>query len=295
MNRIFFILRSSFAHVIQNPLLNILSILSLALAYLIFNTSLLVYSNLQGAVKRWEKSFVIIAYVKKNVPEETTKKIFDSLKQNGKIKDIKFVSSDEALKNFREQLGNNSFLLDGLEDNPLPAYFIITPYMDNKGEVERIIEELRTTENIEEIQYEKDVVLKFIRALSTLKVLSGVLNLFVLITVVFIVSNTIRLSFFARKDEIEIMKLVGASDVFVGAPYVIESLWQNLVSIILSLIFLYFLYTMFLQPLSDSLSFLFGIKGFSFLQTRDIAFVIFLALFIGITGSFISLRRYMKV
>lgn len=294
MNRISFILRSSFDHIFQNPMLNILSILSLALAYLIFNTSMLVYFNLQGAVKRWEKSFVIIAYVKKNVPEESSKKIMKNLEQMNEIKNVRYVNSEEALHNFKEQLGNDSFLLDGLESNPLPAYFIITPAVDESSKIDRIIERLRSTEEIEETQYEKDVILRFINALSTLKLLSGVLNLFVLITVIFIVSNTIRLSFFARKDEIEIMKLVGASDVFVGAPYVIESVWQNLLSIIISLLLLYLLYMSFFQPLSDSLSFLFGVKGFSFLEKRDIILVIFLAIFIGIAGSFISLRRYMK-
>lgn len=295
MNRILFILRSSFDHILQNPMLNTLSILSLALAYLIFNTSMLIYFNLQGAVKRWEKSFVIVAYIKKDVSEESSRKIMENLNQMNEIKNVKYVSSEEAFKNFKEQLGNNSFLLDGLENNPLPAYFVITPQMGEKGKVEQIIEKLQTAEEIEEIQYEKDVILNFIRALSTLKLLSGVLNIFVLITVIFIISNTIRLSFFARKDEIEIMKLVGASDVFVGAPYVIESVWQNLVSIIISLFLLYFLHISFFQPLSDSLSFLFGVKGFSFLELRDIILVIILAILIGITGSFISLRRYMRV
>ncbi len=294
MNRILFILRSSFDHIIQNPMLNILSVLSLALAYLIFNTSMLVYFNLQDAVKRWEKSFVIIAYIKKNVPEESSKKIKESLEQMVEIKNVKYVNSGEALQNFKAQLGNDAFLLDGLENNPLPAYFIITPATDENKNIVKIIEKLRSIEEIEETQYEKEVILKFINALGTLKFLAGVLNLFVIITVIFIVSNTIRLSFFARKDEIEIMKLVGASDAFVGAPYVIESVWQNLVSIVISLFLLYLLYIYFFQPLSDSLSFLFGIKGFSFLNKEVIILIIFFAILIGIAGSFISLRRYMK-
>ncbi len=295
MNRILFILRSSFDHILQNPMLNILSILSLALAYLIFNTSMLIFFNLQDTVRRWEKSFVIIAYIKKNISNEASEKIREDLQKMEEIKNIKYVSDVEALQNFKEQLGNNSFLLDGLESNPLPAYFIITPSGGESSKIEKIVERLQKTEGIEEVQYEKEVILKFIRALSTLKLLSGVLNLFVIVTVIFIVSNTIRLSFFARKDEIEIMKLVGASDTFVGAPYVIESVWQNLISVILSLVLLYFLYTSFLQPLSDSLSFIFGVRGFSFLGKRDIIFVILIAVFIGTAGSFVSLRRYLRV
>lgn len=293
MNRIFFILRSSFDHIIHNPLLNVLSILSLSLAYLIFNTSLLVFMNLQSAVKRWEKSFVIIAYIKDGTDSEEIRNTMEMLKKNEMVKDIDYVSKDEALKKFREQLGNNSFFLEGLDVNPLPAYFVITPV--GGSAVEPLIEMLKKTDDIEEIQYEKEVILKFINALGTIRFLSGILNLFVLVSVIFIVSNTIRLSFFARRDEIEIMKLVGASDIFVGAPYVIESAWQNLVSMVISILSLYFLYEALLKPLSDSLSFLFGVRGFTFFDTKSILLSIAIALTIGIAGGFISIRRYLKI
>lgn len=295
MGRIKFILRSSFDHIIHNPVLNLLSILTLSLAYLIFNTSLLIYSNLEDAVKRWEKSFVIVAYINKNAKEEEIKKGMEEIRNLGVIRNIDYVSDEEALRRFREQLGSDAFLLEGIDSNPLPGYFVLTPAIAGEEEIEKLINALHKIEVIEDVQYEKGVILKFLKALSTLKLLSFVLNLFILITVIFIVSNTIRLSLFARKDEIEIMKLVGASDAFVGAPYVIESLWQNILSILISIGFLYLLYTSLFQPISDSLSFLFGIQGFTFLKNNVIILVILLALMLGFSGSFISLRRYLRV
>jgi len=256
---------------------------------------MLIYINLEGAVRRWEKSFVIIAYLKQGVSDERAQKTMEILRNIKEVKKIEYVNSEEAMRKFKQQLGDDAFLLEGIENNILPGYFVITPAIDDVKVVEPLIDSIRKVENIEDIQYEKDVVLRFVKALSTIKLLSWVLNIFVLVTVIFIISNTIRLSFFARKDEIEIMKLVGASDLFVGAPYVIESLWQNLLSILISLVLLFFLYSFLLQPLSDSLSFLFGISGFSFFDKGHIIMIVLMAIMVGFFGSFIAIRRYLHI
>ncbi|HEY4716659.1 MAG TPA: permease-like cell division protein FtsX [bacterium] len=296
MGRLQYILKGAMGHVRQSPVPVILSVITLSISFLILDSILLFFLNFKGVTKKWDKSFVIVAYLKSDATDEDGKKAFEIINSMESVQKTEFVNREDALKKFGQEFGENSYLLEGLEENPLPAYFIITPELDrdNMGKLDQMIENIKKIDAIDDIQYEKDVVLKFIRAISGINILFSTLGIFILIAVLFIVSNTIRLSLFSRKDEIEIMTLVGASDAFISAPYILEAVFQCFTGAVFSFIMLYLLYIYVFFPVTDSMLFIFGIHGFRFYNIEEILYITGICIAAGLAGSYMSLRRFLR-
>ncbi|MBP2027963.1 cell division transport system permease protein [Acetoanaerobium pronyense] len=210
------------------------------------------------------------------------------------VKDVVFESKEMAMEKFKERWGEEAHLLEGI-DNPLQNSFIIEVVSINRADA--VVNSIRGDSFIDNISYYKDVIDKMItisRVIST----AGLSIILLLSTIsLFIIANTIKIALYARKREINIMKYIGATNWFIRWPFVIEGLFLGLIGSLIAAGAVFSLYSFVYSRLANETYSLIGGYLLPIDTIFDSVFIIFVAMGIGIgiLGSLVSLRRYLKV
>jgi cell division transport system permease protein len=203
------------------------------------------------------------------------------------VAQIVFISRDEALADFRLQLGDDADLLDALETNPLPNSFWVTPQEQhkNKTSMAYLAGKIIQLEGVEDVRYGKDFLERFTAIIKGIYYVDIIVGLIVIISAIFIISNAVRLTVISRKRNIKILKLVGATNRFITMPFIIEGALQGGIAAFVSLVLVFGVTIAARQVVPD-------LQYFS-LQKATI--YMFVCVAIGSIGSFAALRRYLKV
>ncbi|MDD2573524.1 MAG: permease-like cell division protein FtsX, partial [Firmicutes bacterium] len=216
------------------------------------------------------------------------------------VTEIDFETKETALEKYREQLGNNDSLLEGLEgeNNPFPSSYIVK--VGNPNTIGSISNEIAAFEGVEEVQYGKDVVDRLLESTHLIRVVGTVLICILAFISVFIISNTIKLTVVARRKEISIMKYIGATDSFIRFPFIIEGLLLGVIGSGLASGLVAVIYDYFFTSMNNSFGGIFVmLSGYfaPFAETLYNTSLILLAvgIVIGVAGSTISLRRFLNV
>lgn len=219
------------------------------------------------------------------------------LKSSPLIKDVQYLSSQQALEKFQKNFPELQRIVENLETNPFPSSFEATFKEENISSEKTIafIREMRTMKGIEDVQFNKEWIDK-IQSLSKLTravglFLGGILSL----ASFFIISNVIKLNVFAREIEIEIMRLVGASNTFIRIPFLLEGMTLGIVGTLVSLLLLFLLINLFPIYLGASLGALNELVNFRYLSLSQALTLVAGGTFIGFSGSLSSLSRFLKI
>jgi cell division transport system permease protein len=202
------------------------------------------------------------------------------------VEQVVFVSKDEAMIEFQEELGEDSDILGALEANPLPASFRITlrEAYKEKEAIEGFAAGIAEMRGIEEVRYGKDFLEKFSSITRGFFYVDAFLGIVVILSSVFIISNAVRLSVVSRKRTIEILKLVGATNRFIAFPFVIEGALEGGIAAGISMALLSLVYVVGARFMPD-LSFFSLEKAFAY---------VLLCVMIGAVGSFGALMRFLR-
>ena len=205
-----------------------LTSLTLGFSLAIFSLFVFVISNLNGVMEGWGEKTQIVVYVKDNVSSAEAMK--DSIMKVAGVRGAEFVSKEKALSELKGALKGYEGILEGVDANPLPASFEIKVLEENNSPegIAKVVGELKARDWAEDVQYSREGVEKLASFIKFMKIAAIGVGVFLGAATLFIMSNTIRLAVYARRSEIEIMKLVGASDMYVRAPFVIEGAVQGL-------------------------------------------------------------------
>ena len=295
MNTLYF-LNHAIRSLRENFAINLVCIITIALAILIFSSFLLVYTNIQGVLDRWSEQIQVIAYLRDDLSKTDLNYIDQEISKHPEVEKIKYVSKDEALERFRESLKGQAGILDGLNTNPLPASIEISlkPEFRTPTSIEKFVDSLKAYAAVEDVQYGQEWVEKFSAFISGLKVLVLAVGGFLLIVSVFIISNTIKLTVFSRREELEILGLVGATDNYIRAPFLIEGAIYGALSSVIALGILFLFYLVLRNKFSVSISTLMGGFDFRFLSFAAVISVLIGGILIGILGSIISVAQFME-
>lgn len=251
----------------------------------------MVFHNLNIIFSQWKEDFQITVYLKGNPTQKELEIFRKKLKSYKEVKELRYVPKDEALRLFKESLEGQNGLLEGLGENPFPSSFelqLLNTYKNQK-DLKRVVGQLKSEEFISDIQYTQEWFEKFSAFLDLFKLVVLLIGTVLLLAVTFIISNTIKLTILARKDEVEIMRLIGATDSFIKAPFVIEGFLQGLIGSVISLLMLFLSYRII------SAKAFFTIPYLVFLPSNFIIAVIVGGTALGIFGSNISLGRFLKL
>ncbi|HHU68732.1 MAG TPA: ABC transporter permease [Thermoanaerobacterales bacterium] len=277
----------------RNRWMSIASIGAVTAALIILGVFLIVNLNFNFIAEDVETQVEITAYLDDNLNGEDISKIGRELIQLHGVKEVVFVSRGQALKEFREQLGDRGDLLDALEkDNPLPNSYRIKAHDPHM--VGEIADSVALLKGVDEVRYGKEIVEKLFKITEIIRIIGLVVMVVFSLISVFIISNTVKLTVYARRKEIQIMQQIGATDWFIRWPFLIEGIilgfLGSLISIVLLNIGYYYIYNSVLLniPIIKLL------PREMFLYDISLWFI-GIGTCIGAIGSSVSMRRFLRV
>lgn len=284
----------------RNRVMSLASIGSVTAVLLVLGLSLVIIVNVNSIAEYIESSVEIKVFLLDELESSQVETIGAKIRQLEGIKEITFESKEQALEKYKGQLGNNNNLLEGLEgeNNPLPSSYIVK--VEDANTIWDTAGKISAFEGVEEVSYGKDVVDRLLKSTYMIRIVGSILIGILALISIFIISNTIKLTVAARRKEINIMKFVGATDGFIRLPFVIEGLVLGLIGAVLSsgmLVGLYNYFYLFMGKNFGSFFILVSSSMAPFDQTMYNTSLVLLAVgvFIGITGSAVSLRKFLNV
>ena len=232
-------------------------------------------------------------YLQDDVSREQARDIEKDLKNLQGVEQVTFVSREEAMERFKERLGDQKTLLEALDEtNPLPDSFEV---MITQPElVKTAAASIERYDGVESARYGQDVMEHLFDMTRLIRIFGFSIMLVLALATLFIIANTIRLTVFARRKEIAIMKYVGATDWFIRWPFILEGMVMGLFGSIIAAIVLRFAYTGVVEAIYESLAFFPLIPTYPFINYVTFL-VIISGMIIGATGSALSLKRFLKV
>lgn len=281
----------------RNRGMGLASVTSISAVLMILGIILILILSINNFVLDTTTKFdEIQVFLEDDLSDDILSNIEDTTKKNDGVISIMFQSKDQALKQFKEEWGDEGYLLDGLENNnPLPDSYIIQ--VEDIKYADAVVNSLKTLDGIEEVKYDKDVIDKLLLVANYIRY-GGLIIIGILVFVsIFIISNTIKLTVASRRREINIMKYVGATNNYIRGPFIMEGVLFGLIGAVVSIIIVYLGYEYFFELVNEKLYSLFSV----FLVAPKLIFkdisIIFSAIGVGIggLGSLLSLKRFLNV
>ena len=277
----------------RNNLMSFASITTVAISLVILGLFLIMVMNLNNMAAHLESQVQINVYLEDNLSEAERYEIGNNIKKIKGVEEITFVTKDEAIERFRERLGEQKYLLDALDDaNPLPYSYEVKLTLPEQ--VKSAAAEIAEYPGVKTAKFGQEAIEQLFKLTHMIRVFGVVLILFLVFATLFIISNTIRLTVFARRKEIGIMKYVGATDWFIRWPFIMEGMALGFGGALIATLVLRTSYSAITNQIYQSFMFLPLIPQYPFLTNLTILLIV-LGIIIGALGSAISLKKFMKV
>jgi cell division transport system permease protein len=281
--------------ILDNPFSNFMTVLVIAIALALPAGLQILLDNSKNLSQSWDGASRISLYLKLSVSEQETKQLAKTIRQNLAVKKVDVVLPAEALKGFSEQSGFGDAIAE-LENNPLPPTLIIQPNESHATpeESEKLLIQFKNLPQVEQAQLDLDWVRKLYALIQLAEKAATALGLALGLTVLLIIGNTIRLSVQNRREEIEVVKLVGATDAFIRRPFLYTGFWYGLLAGLLCWIILESSLIWLQDPVADLANLYqsqFSISGLNFLQSTQLVLI---SCLLGLLGSWLSVGRHIR-
>ncbi len=277
----------------RNRFMTIASILTVTLSMFILGMFLCVVFNIDHAATYLESQVEMSIYLKEDLTTPQVMEVGKHLKALPGVESVSFVNKDEALAQFKEQLGEQAGILEAVNGNPLPASYSLS--FDTPTHLKQAAVIVSEYKAVESVQYGQDIIEQLYKVAQFIRIAGAVIIVFLASAELFIISNTIRLTVFARRREIQIMKYVGATNGFIRWPFIYEGVVIGIIGSGIASIFIWEGYQLVLAKINEAgLVFLPLMRVYPFMMYIVLSLLI-AGVFIGALGSAISLRKYMKV
>lgn len=285
---------SSFFELWKTPFSTLMTVLVLGLALSLPSVFHVLYKNAQSVTEQWDGASEISLFLNKDISEPRIQVLINKLALYNDIDTVTYISSHQALEEFKE-LSSFSTALDHLDENPLPAVLVVIPVksaMTSAGS-KLLVAKLQREQGVEMVRVDLDWIEKLQAILILLVDIAIALATLLLISVLLIVSNTIRLNILSQRDEIEVLKLVGATNSFIQRPYLYAGAWYGLLGGVIA----WLLTLAMVSWLQTALTSLMGVYQLQFhvavLNVEEIATLLAVAALLGFIASYISVKQYL--
>lgn len=272
--------------------MSIASVSTVALSLLILGLFLVMVLNLNHMATVLESQVQISIYLQDNLSEREMREIGTRITKIPGVTQVLFVNKDEAMERFKERLGDQQGLLSALDANPLPNAFEVK--VDKPESVKPVAQAAGELKGVENAKFGQGVVEHLFALTKMMRIFGLILIIFLAMAALFIISNTIRITVFARRKEIGIMKYVGATDWFIRWPFLIEGMVLGFGGALIAVFLLDEAYAVLTAKVYESVAFLPLIPKYPFLRNVSLLLLV-TGTTIGALGSTISLRRFMRV
>ncbi len=290
-----YIIKQGFVSMWRNRMMSFASIGSVTAALLILGIIMILILNINNIAFMTQNQFdEVIIYLEDDLEEEQIEKIGQDINLMDGVLSSIYQSKEQAFEIMKKELGNESYLLEGI-GNPLPNSYVIQ--LKDIKFADEVVSRLEGFRGIARIKYLKDVINQLVTINHFVR-LGGLVIIGVLILIaIFIISNTIKLTVAARRNEINIMKYVGATNGFIRGPFVIEGLLLGFIGAEVAISIIYYGYEYLFKIINEKLYVLFTVYMVPPYHLLDDIVIMFtsIGVGIGIIGSVLSLRKFLRV
>jgi cell division transport system permease protein len=273
-----------------------LTSLTMALTLFVLGAFMMLQANLEQLLMAWSDQIHITAYLARALEPPELEGLLKRVETLPEVERVRYTSQAQAWNDFQSALGAQSGLLDGLPHDVLPASIDITMKRGQRDSstLEQVAQRLRGEKEIASVEYPQQWVERLgltVLAIAWAKwIVAGVFFL----ATFFIVGSTVKLALYARRGEVEIMQLVGASETLIQAPFVLEGMLQGMVGAALALAALWGGYALLREQIEGLAGALWSVGHVRFLDLEGAVFLVATGLMLGAIGSLVSLRRIVK-
>ena len=292
--------KQGFRNIGRNKMFSVASIATMAACIFLFGIFFSIVTNFRYMVQKAEEGVAITVFFDEEATDAQIKKIGDELKSQDGVLKVNFVSADEAWDSFKDEyFGDAKELADGFkDDNPLSGSDNYEVYMSDVSKQKDVVSYAEKLDGVSKVN-KSDVVAKTLTSVNRLIYYVSIVLIGILLAVsIFLISNTVTMGITVRREEIAIMKYIGAKDGFVRAPFIIEGLVIGLIGAVIPLVILYFVYDKAVAYVMTKFSLLNNIIEFLPVTTvyRTLLPVgLILGVGIGFIGSAFTIRKHLRV
>ena len=289
-------IRDAFKSVFRNFSLSIASISCITITLLILSISMILSYNIENIAILIKKDFSIVVFVENDATKEEINKIKEEINKLDNIESVVYETKDEVAESWKESNDTFETIIEGWDEdeNPLADTFSIK--VKNINDIAKTAKEIQNIDKVGLVRYSEGIVEQL---LSVLKVIEKFLIFIVLALVlvtVFLVSNTIKITIFSRRKEIEIMRLVGASNLNIKMPFIVEGLFLGILGSLIPIIATIYGYSAIYKyvKLTNISPFLQLVQPMPFIYIVSLI-ILCIGTIVGMFGSYNSVRKYLKI
>lgn len=293
-----YVLRETFGNFRRNITLTLASVFTVMVSLSLVGGALLLRQGVDNATQRWKGGIEFIVFMRPDATQGQMQAMADALETNPQVRGVEFTDHDEAFDEFRQMFSNQPDMVEAVSPDVLPTSYRVVPQNPNPDVVSGLAEEFEDDPGVLRVIAAQDTV-RTIDSLSSW-LTNGILLVaaVLMIAAVFLVLNTIRMAMYARRREIEVMKLVGATNWFIRIPFMLEGLLQGMVGALVAVASVYALNAwLFTDRLSQAEN-LRILQGFT-VASDEVRFIVMAILAIGVVlgtvGSGVAVTRFLDV
>ncbi|MCI6712203.1 MAG: permease-like cell division protein FtsX [Anaerovoracaceae bacterium] len=290
----FYSLKQALVQLNRNKTMALTSLFSITAMLLILGMFFILVVNVNLLTESAKDQFDMVeVYMLDDATDDQINTIMDSVKTLDYTDTVEFLDKDDAMDEMKDRWGDNGYLLDGLQENPLPRSIRIT--LKNIEDSQELVDYVSNFEGIEKVKYNQSEINKILKITNSIQVGALVIIVFLIFVSIIVVSNTVKLTVLARGREISIMKYVGATNWFIRGPFLIEGIIIGILAALISAGVICGLYSLIIANISEQMLVMFstGLVPVAFMTENLIVIFLALGVSIGAMGSMISMRRFL--
>ena len=296
-NVISYLIGEGFKSTFKQKKMTSASIIIMCATMFIFGLFFVIGENVNSVIKQIESQQGIQIFIEETATDEQIDQLGNQIKNINGVNKVTFVSKEDAINSMKAVLEDNQSILEGWdEENPFPASYFVT--LTDLSLNEEVQEQIFKLDYVDEIESQNNTISKLQSLANGIQIMTIVILVLLIVISIFIISYTIKLTVHARRREISIMKYVGATNGFIRGPFIVEGVVIGIISAVITLVVLGLCYNAVMGGIGESV--LVQDIGIGLLSFSDMFFLVLtvyllLGIGIGILGSVISMRKYLKV
>jgi cell division transport system permease protein len=297
LNTFIYTLKQGIKNIRRNRMFSLASIGTITACLFMFGIFYFVVANFQYMIKTAETSVGVTVFFDAGIGEDQIREIGDNIRKRAEVSSVEYISAEETWENYKEKYLSEELADTFGDDNPLADSASYSVYLNDISMQSSLVKYIEEIDGVRQVNHSNNVAESLESFNALVGYVSGAIIIILLAVAVFLISTTVSMGISVRKEEIYIMKLIGATDYFIRAPFIVEGIIIGFVGAILPLIVLYFMYHKVITYITEKYINIF--RAFEFLEIGDIfSNLIPIALMIGIGigffGSFITVRKHLK-
>jgi cell division transport system permease protein len=297
INTFFYSLKQGVKNIHRNRMFSLASIGTIAACLFLFGIFYFIVANFQYMVKTAETSVGVTVFFDAGISDEQIKEIGDKIKARAEVASIEFISAEETWENYKEKYLTPELAETFGNDNPLEDSASYSVYLNDVSMQKSLVEYIKGLDGVRQVNHSDSIANTFKSFNAFVGYISAAIIIILLAVSIFLISTTVTMGIAIRKEEISIMKLIGATDSFIRAPFIVEGLIIGVIGAGLPCIALYFIYYKVISYITEKYISIF--HAFKFLKASEIfgslvPICLCIGIGIGFIGSYMTVRRHLR-